>query len=428
VLCTGDLHIGRRASRIPDDLDGTMYSCASAWKRLVDTAIQEQVDVVAISGDVVDEGNKYFEAIGPLEQGIRQLAGHGIMTYAVSGNHDHDVLPTLARRLNKDAFVLIGQGGVWERETFRRNGAVALYIDGWSFPQRSIMTSPLEGYALDPVDDAPVFGLLHGDLDQPNSTYAPLMDHQFTATIPDFWLLGHIHIPREHTTRTGKTLLYPGSPLAMDPGETGWHGAWIAELTRGQPTRLRHLRTSCVRYDTIAVALDGIDDAEEFNDRITGAVQAHVVSLVEDVDGCGDLQFVGCRLRLTGRTRLHRDIGARLAGNVRDLQLHEGPVVARVEGVYNETRPAIDLERLATSADPPGEVARLLIALEHDPDPPEYRELIERTRARMMDIHRASSFAAIASDVQPDTSHARTELMSQGWRLLDALVAQQERA
>jgi DNA repair protein SbcD/Mre11 len=172
--------------------------------------------------------------------------------------------------------------------------------------------------------------------------------------------------------------------------------------------------------------LEGVDDDDGFHDRITGAVQAHGAGLVDDADGCGELRYVCCRLRLTGRTRLHREIGTRLAGAVRELQLHAGTVVARIEAVHAETRPAIDLERLAASTDPPGEVARLLLALEHDLDPPEYRELIERTRIRLADVHRASTYAAVAADRQPDADRVRAELVSQGWRLLDALIAQRE--
>src|SRR5690606_1937215 len=95
ILCAGDLHLGRRSSRVPWDGDGAAGSCAEAWMRLVECAIRERVDLVALSGDLVDHDNRWFEAFGPLERGLKRLADAGIPVYAVAGNHDYDTLPHL---------------------------------------------------------------------------------------------------------------------------------------------------------------------------------------------------------------------------------------------------------------------------------------------------------------------------------------------
>src|SRR5690554_238804 len=86
VLCAGDLHIGRRSSKLPESYSSADHGCAGAWDAIVDAALAKKVDVVALSGDLVDRANRYFEAIGPLERGLRQLAEQGIDTYAVAGN------------------------------------------------------------------------------------------------------------------------------------------------------------------------------------------------------------------------------------------------------------------------------------------------------------------------------------------------------
>src|SRR5690606_34254660 len=134
LLCTGDLHLGRRSSRLPSHLDGRTHSCAGCWDQVVALALEESVDVVALSGDLVDRDNRFYEAVGPLESGLRRLADAGIEIVAVAGNHDHDVLPRLVDALGPEAFRLLGRGGVWERATVRRGGRV-LHIDGWSFPE-----------------------------------------------------------------------------------------------------------------------------------------------------------------------------------------------------------------------------------------------------------------------------------------------------
>ena len=38
-------------------------------ERIVDVAIQQRADIVAISGDLIDRENRFFEAFGPVERG-----------------------------------------------------------------------------------------------------------------------------------------------------------------------------------------------------------------------------------------------------------------------------------------------------------------------------------------------------------------------
>ena len=93
VLATGDIHIGKKSSSIFQDAEesATKYS----WFRIVDYAIKHEVDVLALTGDVVDRDNRYFEAIGPLQTGFEKLKSAGIAVYMISGNHDFDVLSQL---------------------------------------------------------------------------------------------------------------------------------------------------------------------------------------------------------------------------------------------------------------------------------------------------------------------------------------------
>jgi len=95
ILVAGDVHIGRVSSRVSAD-ELAEVSARGAWGRLIDLAVSESVDVVCLTGDVADESNRFWEALGPLERGLRTLEGQGITTLAVSGNHDYDALPRLA--------------------------------------------------------------------------------------------------------------------------------------------------------------------------------------------------------------------------------------------------------------------------------------------------------------------------------------------
>ena len=361
ILCCGDVHIGRRSARLPEHVDGREVSSAACWTRIVDLALAERVDVVALSGDVVDQANRYYEATGPLEAGIRRLAEAGIPTVAVAGNHDHDVFPRLADELGGKRFHLLGRGGRWERVTVRsRNGT--LHVVGWSFPAARVTESPLASFpAARPGDDAPVLGLLHADLDQPRSDYAPVSLAELRAAPVDFWLLGHVHAPRLIEEPGAAPVLSPGSPQALDPGEPGRHGVWIVEVGPGRSFRARMVPLSSVRYDVVEVDVDGVGEPEELDQRVSAALRTHFADAAAEG---GPLRYVSYRLRVVGRTPLHRSAAARLAALRADLELSAGSVTGYVESVEVRTRPARDLAELAQGNDPVGVLARLLIALD----------------------------------------------------------------
>ena len=212
LLATADLHIGRRPTRLPEEEAGR-FSAARMWERIVERAIEEKVAAVLLAGDVVDHHNRFFEAVGPLERGLRRLEAAGIPTVAVAGNHDWDVLPRIQHSVGA-ALRLLGRDGLWEETVLKRDGSPVVRLQGWSFPQEHVRTSPLMAYSA-PVDDGlPTIGMLHCDLDQPASSYVPVARAELKRQPVSFWLLGHIHGFLLDETLPGAPLLYPGSPQA----------------------------------------------------------------------------------------------------------------------------------------------------------------------------------------------------------------------
>jgi exonuclease SbcD len=425
LLCTGDLHIGRRPSQTPSFLDGGRCSCAAAWEALVECAIKEGVDAVLISGDVVDRSNRFYEAFGPLERGLRRLAQAGIDTFAVAGNHDFDVLPRLVDTVGAQRFHLLGRGGVWEKGFLRRNGRVVLEVHGWSFPTEYVDYSPLQGYHLERDGTVPVLGLLHADIEQPTSRYAPVSVAELQRVPLDFWHLGHIHSPRFYD-RNGSIYLYPGCPQAMDPGETGWHGAWLLHLEGYSVVRRVRLPLSAVRYEGIDVDFEGVDGENEVETRLIQELKTHLAQIRKD-DG-PRLECVCFRLRVIGRTRLHRrlpEICTPLLEETPDIR--EGQVRAYVEKLLYDTRPAYDLEDLARGNDPPGVLARLLLALNAETLDEQYVPLLQKAQHSMRKVHTQKEYASLGADEESSIEEAaRKQLLRQGYRLLDALLAQKE--
>ena len=430
VLCTGDIHIGRRASRVAET-----YRCAEAWSTIVDLAIVERVDLLAISGDIVDKESKSYEAIGPLEAGLKRLEQAGIATVAVSGNHDFDVLFKLSGIAGTERFHVLGRGGAWERHTCTGADGSHLHVDGWSFPREHVADNPMDAYVAHANDGIPVLGLLHGDVGVANSRYAPIHLDELWAQPIDLWLLGHIHAPRQYRSATGAIAFYPGSPWAMDPGETGVHGVWLAEFAPGQAVRLEQRAVSPVHYDRAEVDLSGIGDETDFLDALTFALRLRGTEAIA-AHGTGTLQVVSCRLQLTGRTSLHRQVPLWMQRAEQELGQFplSGSTVVQIDQLTSMVRPAIDLVQFARGNDPAGETARLILALEAPESDPRHESLVQETLDRVAATRNHNGYAVLAAlDQQerldgPTEAEIRDLLREQAWNLLSALVMQKEPA
>ena len=419
ILLTGDLHIGRASSRVPESVPRAVLRAATAWGRIVDLAIAEQVTVVCLSGDIVDSANRFWEAIGPLERGIARLTEAGMRTVAVAGNHDFEVLARLADQLPSQSFTLLGRGGRWERLTVDVPGQSGLHLDGWSFPTSRVRDSPLGSYDLPHDSAVPTLGIVHGDLDVAATTYAPLSLAHLQACQVDGWLLGHTHAPRLITGRPW--VLYPGSPQALDPGEPGSHGPWIVEVADGQLREPEQRHLSSVWYERRDIDLSGTEDDTELDSRLLAGIRAEGARIAALAGP--HLVHTSLRLSLTGSTSMSQHV-AEAAEKLRDdLDLTEGTASVAVEKVDVQTTPAIDLAEYARANSAPGAVARLLLQLD-TPDPSD--EVMDLVREARREVERVELHKAYVGLEQRAVTEdmARGHVRTQARALLTALVSQ----
>jgi exonuclease SbcD len=442
LLCSGDLHLGRRSSRLPDSLS-EYASVTVGWNHLVDYAIDERVNAVLLSGDLVDKGDRYLEASEHLQRGIRRLSGRGIVTVAVAGNHDFNILPKIADELrhaqaggDKILFHLLGVGGVWESCTLRdSSGRPELVVAGWSFPSEHVKSDPMATFAVENPDGLPVIGLLHADLDQNASAYAPVTAQRLNQSDARFWLLGHVHAPGLEPGSAGlpSKILYPGSLQGMDPGEMGAHGPWRME-TSGEKAFLPVQKPlSPIRYENVEVSLNGLEDIDELGQRVRQQLREHYQQIETE---CSGTRGINCRVVLTGRTACHSRLPQyweRLtAGDSAVIQI--GDTALWPEKAIFATRPALDLENYRGSRDAAGAVTRMLLALTSSQYPDERKQLIDDAQVRLNDkVWNNPSFSSIAPkgsfgvdtvdpDAPPDREEIAAILIRDAYALLEALI------
>ena len=421
ILCAGDLHIGRRPSRLPGNTDGHTLSAAVAWEAIVDQAVRREVDLVALSGDVVDRDNRFYEAIGPLERGLRRLHRHGIETVAVAGNHDHDVLPRLASQMAGHGFHLLGQDGRWERHVLERDGRPALEIHGWSFPDTHVTSNPLRTHNLPIPSGVPVLGLLHTDLDQSGSQYAPTSIADLRSKQVSVWLIGHVHGPRVRA-KERPLVLNPGSPQALDPGEPGPHGAWLLELAPGVPMKPVSIPLTRVRYDRVDVDLTGQDDGSSIGEKVNEALDGYIGDELRSV---GPLRHALIRLHLIGKTSLHGALDTEI-DRILELDKPAGDATVRIEKVVAETEPEIVLADLADAPHPAGKLAAMLLDLQSGDPSEETRALVRRARERIVSVNHSPAYAGLPArpEFMPEdpAEHARAMVVAQGLLLLERML------
>ncbi len=417
LLCAGDLHIGRRSSRVPDAGNGIRLSAGECWRQIVEHAITNRVDAMLLSGDLVDRQNRFFEAVGPLQRGLQRLGDAEIPVIAVAGNHDFDVLPAIADALGGDAFLLLGRDGRWQTELVA-TASGPLRVAGWSFPREHFTGNPLTGLTL-PEDGVSTVGLLHCDLDaSAASTYAPVPAKALRAHPVDLWLLGHIHAPGLRRDEL-PPLLYPGSPQALDPGETGPHGAWIVEMSTESMPSAELLPFSTVRYDTVEVCADECDDPLGVRETVVQALQAHQQMAAD----AGPLRHLSCRVRISGRTRAHGGIAEALK-DLQDLELGDDRLTLTVERVSVDTRPAVDLNALAATPNACGLLSRFVLALDAG-NVGEFEELIAAARGEARRVYLSSHFPVVGA-APPEGAALHALLRQQALQLLDTLISQKE--
>lgn len=427
LLCTADLHIGRRPSRLPSHAQALRHSTKAAWGHIVDEALRLNVHGVVLAGDVIDQDNRYFEALGPLEEGLRRLGEAEIQTFAVAGNHDFDVLPDLATSLGMPGFHLLGSGGRWSREALVVPGEdrPRLFLDGWSFARRHHDHSPFDGYTC-AAAEAPLVGVLHGEPDGlPGTGYGPFPVSELERGEACIWLVGHVHKPGRHETGSGRPWLSLGSPQPLSPKESGLHGPWMVEVDPSGHVEVEQLPTATIRYESLEVDLEGVDD--DARGRIHQAIREMIH---RDIAGRGAVEELVCRVVLTGRTSLHRRLDSVTSAAEEDLELSVEGVTATIDRIRVATRPDLDLEALATTPTPPGVLSRLVRALDSGEDIDTVGRVLAAAQAKLEMILSSTTFAPVVNEYAElsaaDAWDLRALVREEALLLIDELQAQKE--
>lgn len=420
LLAVGDIHLGKRPSRLPGELQAQArdLSPVGAYERIIDAACSEGVDIVAFAGDVVEREKDFFEAYRELKKGVSRLTESEITVVGVVGNHDAQVLPRLADEIQD--FHLLGLGGNWESFTHHA-GSESVVIWGWSFPRQRVTESPLADLRFERLEDGPNLGLMHCDRNQPGSPYGPVADLQLESSGLDGWLLGHIHKPDQLSIDNLSG--YLGSITGMDSSEVGARGPWMITIEGGRISGVEQLVLAPLRWESLSVDLSGIVNAVKAKDRLLHNLREL------DAELCIDKwipEAVGLQVNLTGQSRFGKEAQEQFSAEDR-AYIFQGERETRyfIDRLDVSTLPEVALETLSEHTDPAGLLASRLLILDRPSDDTERQEMIANARHHLAFLARDTRWSSLQPSAL-DEEQTVELLRRAGSRLLERLLAQRE--
>ena len=295
ILHVADLHIGSAMAvgkRVGRDKDLT----AATWlalENVIDLALEKNVDVVSIGGDVFDK----IDQNNPLPRTklIRSLSKLGEIPVAlVRGNHDH---------LSRSVPLIPWPDNV--KELTKSDPTLdlgRLCIHGISYDREKQKDNLVPQYP-DLIDGRINIGLLHANVggQQGHDPYSPTDIATLTAKGYQAWLLGHIH--QRQVLAENPLIIYPGNIQGRHSGEMGPRTVEIVTVMEGEIAITEPHRVHAVLWDQIIIDLSQVDDEDEMLSLIDKMIDDKISELKSE-------RGLILRLRMIGPSPMHEKLSS----------------------------------------------------------------------------------------------------------------------
>ena len=355
---TADLHIDsplRGLSRYEGaPLERLRGATRRALERLVDLALDEQVDFVLIAGDLYDRDWQDFHTGLFVREQMVRLGRKGIRVFIVQGNHD--ARGVITRQIPWPDHVKVFSSR--SAETVRLD-ALGVAIHGHSFPDREVPEDLVPGYPM-AVPGCFNIGLLHTSLTGigGHDTYAPTTLPDLKSRGYDYWALGHIHA--RQVVCEQPRVVFPGNLQGRHARETGPKGCELVTV-EGARITASFMPLAVVRWHQIGIDLQPVKTLDELPLRVAQALK---LAASED----GDVLHA-VRMVLSGETHLHalesRQPGT-LAAAVQAAAQDVSGAEVWIEQVRLDLRSPLDRSRVEQGDDALGELVRWVDLLAND--------------------------------------------------------------
>ncbi|WP_164669582.1 metallophosphoesterase family protein [Virgibacillus doumboii] len=271
-----DLHLDspfKGLAHLPESIfRNVKESTFEALDRLVQTAIDKNVDFVLIVGDLFDNEKQSLKAQVRLRRAFEQLQRYHINVYLSYGNHDF-INGNIHPVTYPDNVFIFPEEKV-SYFTYKKDGEEKAAIYGFSYENRSVTAQKATEY--EPVSDRIPFhiAMLHGSLhsNTNHDTYAPFHLSDLTRKDFDYWALGHIH--QREVLKEEPKVIYPGNIQGRNRKETGEKGCYHVELSETD-TKATFMPLQSLQFNELRVDVTDCVELHQLEAKIQAEIEAY---------------------------------------------------------------------------------------------------------------------------------------------------------
>ena len=220
--------------------------------RLAELAVREDVDLVLLSGDLLDSDSSYYETGEELVRCLRQMP---MPVFIAPGNHDPYTRRSPYARLRLPDNVHVFTENAIRSISLPELNAV---VYGAAFTDKN---SPalLAGFNARPEPGVWKLLCLHGEVGVKNSPYDPISEEELEQSGLDYVALGHIH-KASGLRHAGNTWYsWPGCPEGRGFDECGEKTVNLVTLDDAGGCELKTVSIASRRYEILRVDVSGVD-------------------------------------------------------------------------------------------------------------------------------------------------------------------------
>ncbi|GAA2972256.1 metallophosphoesterase family protein [Lentilactobacillus parakefiri] len=296
---TADLHLdspflGLKNHVLPNELWEKIHqSTFDSFQKIIDDAIDQQVDFVLLAGDLFDREERSVAADAFLIAQLNRLNDHGIEAFVSFGNHDYSTADPASFGYPDNTLVF---GNQVETKKYTLNDGEVVAVSGFSFDKQWITQPMIQNYptAVDNVDWH--IGMLHGSLSSlhsPEANYAPFTLSELQEKGYDYWALGHIH--KRQALNEQQTINYSGNTQGRHINESGEKGYLLVQ-SDDKRLKTQFIPTAPIIWDRVIISLDEVSV-----DQLVEAILEKIADL-----HYSKLHFI--RIQLTSQTAVDADL------------------------------------------------------------------------------------------------------------------------
>ena len=327
-----------------------------AFSRLVDAAIEEEVDFMVIAGDLYDGSWKDYNTGHYFCREMGRLNKAKIPVYLLYGNHDSE--SEMTKKLSLPSNVNVFES---RKPSTYRIETLKVALHGRSYREAATLENLASSYP-EPIAGWLNIGVLHTALGgyAAHQPYAPCSLDELTVKGYDYWALGHVH---EHAIlQKDPWIVYPGNLQGRHIREIGERGAVLVTADETGIQSVERLCVDMLRWYVVDVDASVAATLQEVASLAGRAIEQLIFEVTVPM-------HLALRVRIIGKTTTHGELfglETQLREEILGQVASQGADRIWVEKVKIETESSVGSLNINTRSDAISELQGFLDEIDED--------------------------------------------------------------